>query len=65
MAKKNTKYSFSKGILSKHNDEYILTEISKDDTTDYNLSKIFDSFIGSENISISIGADDEVPIVTE
>ena len=58
-------YSFSKEILSKHNDEYILTEISKDDATDYNLSKIFDSFIGSENISISIGADDEVPIVTE
>ena len=39
--------------------------MTKDDSTDYNLSAVLDSFIGQEGISLSIGVDDDVPAVTE
>lgn len=61
MAKLTKKYSFKGATLSKSGEKYILTEISKDDSQDYNLSAILDAMIGTEGISFSIGADDEVP----
>ena len=65
MAKITKKYAFSKAIISFENGKYTITEINKDDSTDYDLSTALDSFIGLEGVSLSIGVDDEVPAVTE
>lgn len=67
MAKKSTKVAFSKANISfdVENGKYTITEISKDDSTDYDLSAVLDSFIGLEGVSLSIGVDDDVPAVTE
>ena len=65
MAKKSTKVAFSKASISFENGKYTITEITKDDSTDYDLSAVLDSFIGQEGISLSISTDDDVPAVTE
>ena len=65
MAKKSTKVAFSKATITFENGKYTITEITKDDSTDYNLSAVLDSFIGLEGVSLSIGIDDDVPAVTE
>ena len=65
MAKKITKVAFSKATITFENGKYTITEITKDDSTDYNLSAVLDSFIGQEGVSLSIGVDDDVPAVTE
>ena len=65
MAKKSTKVAFSKATITFENGKYTITEITKDDSTDYNLSAVLDSFIGQEGISLSISVDDDVPAVTE
>ena len=65
MAKITKKYAFSKATITFENGKYTITEITKDDSTDYDLSAVLDSFIGQEGISISIGVDDDVPAVTE
>ena len=65
MAKKITKVAFSKATITFENGKYTITEINKDDSTDYDLSAVLDSFIGLEGVSLSIGVDDDVPAVTE
>ena len=65
MAKKITKVAFSKATITFENGKYTITEITKDDSTDYNLSAVLDSFVGLEGVSLSIGVDDDVPAVTE
>ena len=65
MAKKSTKVAFSKATITFENGKYTITEITKDDSTDYDLGAVLDSFIGQEGISLSIGVDDDVPAVTE
>lgn len=65
MAKITKKYAFSKASISFENGKYTITEITKDDSTDYNLSAVLDSFVGLDGVSLSIGVDDEVPAVTE
>ena len=65
MAKKSTKVAFSKATITFENGKYTITEITKDDSTDYNLSAVLDSFIGQEGISLSISTDDDMPAVTE
>lgn len=65
MAKITKKYAFSKATISFENGKYTITEISKDDSTDYDLTAVLDSFVGLEGVSLSIGVDDEVPAVTE
>ena len=65
MAKKSTKVAFSKATITFENGKYTITEITKDDSTDYNLSAVLDSFIGLDGVSLSIGVDDDVPAVTE
>ena len=65
MAKKITKVAFSKATITFENGKYTITEITKDDSTDYDLSAVLDSFIGQEGISLSISTDDDVPAVTE
>ena len=65
MAKKITKVAFSKASISFENGKYTITEINKDDSTDYDLSAVLDSFVGLEGVSLSIGVDDDLPAVTE
>ena len=65
MAKITKKYAFSKATITFENGKYTITEINKDDSTDYNLSAVLDSFVGLEGVSLSIGVDDDVPAVTE
>ena len=65
MAKKITKVAFSKASISFENGKYTITEINKDDSTDYDLSAVLDSFVGLDGVSLSIGVDDDVPAVTE
>ena len=65
MAKKSTKVAFSKASISFEDGKYTITEITKDDSTDYDLSAVLDSFIGQEGISLSISTDDDVPAVME
>ena len=65
MAKKSTKVAFSKATITFENGKYTITEITKDDSTDYDLSAVLDSFIGLEGVSLSIGVDDDVHAVTE
>ena len=65
MAKKSTKVAFSKATITFENGKYTITEITKDDSTDYNLSAVLDSSIGQEGIQLAVGTDDEVPAVTE
>ena len=65
MAKITKKYSFSKAEISYENGKYTITEIGKDDSTDYDLTAVLDSFIGLSGITLSIGVDDEVPSVEE
>ena len=65
MAKKSTKVVFSKATITFENGKYTITEITKDNSADHNLSAVLDSFIGQEGISLSISVDDDVPAVTE
>ena len=65
MAKKSTKVAFSKATITFENGKYTITEIGKDDSTDYDLSAVLDSFIGLDGVSLSIGVDDDVPEMTE
>ena len=65
MAKITKKYAFSKATITFENGKYTITEIGKDDSTDYDLSAVLDSFVGLEGVSLSIGVDDDVPAVTE
>lgn len=61
MAKISKKYSFSKGIIEFENNKYLLTEVGKDESTEYDLSAILDSFAGLEGISLTISVDNDVP----
>ena len=65
MAKKITKVAFSKATITFENGKYTITEINKDDSTDYDLSAVLDSFVGLEGVSLSIGVDDEVLEMSE
>ena len=65
MAKKTTKIEFSTGEISVQNGRYIITEIDKDGSIDYDLSSILDSFVGMQNVSLSINATDEVSDISE
>lgn len=65
MAKIKKTYAFSKGTITYENGKYIITEIGKDDSIDYDLSAVLDSFIGLQGVSLSIGVDNEVPEISE
>ena len=46
--------SFSKAILSKENGKYIITEVGKDDSKEYNLSEVLDNWLEIEDVKITI-----------
>jgi hypothetical protein len=62
MAKKaiNVTYTNAELSVNKEN-QYILTETTKDDTKVYNLSVLFDSLVGNEAISVTVKTVDELP----
>lgn len=65
MAKKKLSFNFSRGIISKDDDgKFVFTEITKDDETTYNLQSVLESLIDVENVSISLGTEDSIPMVT-
>jgi hypothetical protein len=51
---------FSKSTISKENNKYIVTEVTKDSCLSYDLSAVLDSLIGIENLAISFGSDVEL-----
>lgn len=62
MSKKTLKLTYNKATLLKNDkNEYMIEEVSKDDTKTYNLSKALDEFVGLEGLSISIGQDSILP----
>ena len=55
--KESRTVSFSKAIISQEDDKYIITEIGKDDSREYDLSKVLDDWLEIENIKITISKD--------
>ena len=61
IAKKSVGFSFTNTELSKNgNDDFILTEVTKDDIKTFNLSRLIDSLVGNESVSITIKTVDEL-----
>lgn len=52
--KESRSVSFSKAILSKENGKYIITEVEKDYSREYNLSEILDNWLEIEDVKITI-----------
>ena len=52
--KESRSVSFSKAILSKENGKYIITEVGKDDSREYNLSEVLDNWLEIEDVKITI-----------
>lgn len=46
--------SFSKAILSKEDGKYIVTEVGKDDSREYDLSEVLDNWLEIEDVKITI-----------
>ena len=52
--KESRTVSFSKAILSKEDGKYIITEIGKDDSREYDLSEVLDNWLEIEDVKITI-----------
>ena len=52
--KESRTVSFSKAIISKEDDKYIITEVGKDDSREYNLSEVLDNWLEIEDVKITI-----------
>ena len=52
--KESRTVSFSKAIISKEDGKYIITEVGKDDSREYNLSEILDNWLEIEDVKITI-----------
>lgn len=65
MAKKSISLKFTKATLSKEDGRYIITEISKEDSKDYDLTEILDGLDGSSDLSVSITSEDIVEPISE
>ena len=57
--KESRTVSFSKAIISKEDGKYIITEVGKDDSREYDLSEILDNWLEIENIKIVISKDNK------
>lgn len=65
IAKKSISIRFSNATLTVEDGKYIITEIKKDDSTDYDLSTILNLLDGSSNLSISITSEGVVEPIDE
>ena len=62
IAKKSINLAYTNGELSLNEDnQYILTETTKDGEKTYNLSIVLDSLVGNDSLSIAIKTVDELP----
>ena len=52
--KESRTVSFSKAILSKEDGKYIITEVGKDNSREYNLSEVLDNWLEIEDVKITI-----------
>ena len=52
--KENRTVSFSKAIISKEDGKYIITEIGKDDSREYDISEVLDNWLEIEDVKITI-----------
>ena len=52
--KENRTISFSKAIISKEDGKYIITEVGKDDSREYDLSEVLDNWLEIEDVKITI-----------
>lgn len=57
--KESRTVSFSKAIISKEDGKYIITEVGKDDSREYNLSEILDNWLEIEDVKITISRDNK------
>lgn len=57
--KESRTVSFSKAILSKEDGKYIITEVGKDDSREYDLSEILDNWLEIEDVKITISRDNK------
>lgn len=61
IAKKSINFNFTNAELEiNENNEYILTETTKDDIKIFNLSTLLDSLVGYNNVSITIKTVNEL-----
>lgn len=60
MAKKTINLNYSNASLTIENDQYILTETTKDDIKTFNLTTVLDSIIGLEGVTITIKTVEEI-----
>ena len=51
--------SFSKAIISKEDGRYIITEVGKDDSREYDLSEVLDNWLEIEDVKITISRDNK------
>lgn len=58
--KKSINYKFTNAEVSVDNEQYTITETTKDDTKVYNFSNILDGLAG-KTVSITIQECEEVP----
>jgi len=58
--KKAVSYKFTNAEVSVDNEQYTITETSKDDTKVYNFSNILDSLAG-KTVSVTIQETEDVP----
>ena len=66
MAKLKKVYSFKNAEISKNEDNhYILTEVNKDDTQDFDLSSLLDGMIGINGIAMNFGSEDIIPNIED
>lgn len=61
MAKENKSIKFTNACITKEDDEYIITETTKDDTKVYNLIDKIDEFLDIEGISLQMAKTTEIP----
>ena len=57
--KESRTVSFSKAILSKEDGKYIITEVGKDDSREYDLSEVLDNWLEIEDVKITISKDNK------
>lgn len=65
MAKKKLSFNFSKGFISRENGKFVFTEVTKDDTSVYDLQATLESLIGVDGVNISISTEDVIQTVED
>jgi hypothetical protein len=65
MATKNNDIKFKKGVIHYEEDSITFEEFNKEGSKFYDLGKILEELNGVENITLSIGKDEELEPIKE